>query len=46
VDEKLNLMLDKQDETTEAVRDLKRNDERSVRMEKDIRTIKNRLGIR
>lgn len=46
VDTKIDRMLDKQDETTEAVRDLKRNDERFVRMEKDIRTIKGKLGIR
>ena len=43
---KMDQMLDKQDETTEAVRDLKHNDERFVRMEKDIRTIKGKLGIR
>lgn len=43
---KMDQMIDKQDETTEAIRDLKRNDERFVRMEKDIRMIKNRLGIR
>jgi acylphosphatase len=44
--DKQDQMLDKQDETTEAVRDLKRDDERFVRMEKDIRTIKGKLGIR
>ncbi|MDM7939015.1 MAG: acylphosphatase, partial [Methanothrix sp.] len=44
--DKMDQMLYKQDETTEAIRDLKRNDERFVRMEKDIRMIKNRLGIR
>jgi len=43
---KMDQMLDKQDETIEAICDLKRNDERFVRMEKDIRIIKNRLGIR
>jgi acylphosphatase len=46
VDGKMDQTLDKQDETIEAIRDLKRNDERFVRMEKDIRMIKNRLGIR
>jgi acylphosphatase len=46
MDKKMDNMLDKQDETTEAVRDLKRNDGRFVRMEKDIRTIKSKLGIR
>jgi len=50
---KQDQMLDKQDqmlegqaETTEAIHDLKRSDERFVRMEKDIRTIKSKLGIR
>lgn len=43
---KIDLMIDKQDETIEAISDSKRNDERFVRMEKDIRMIKNRLGIR
>lgn len=43
---KQDQMLDKQDETTEAVRDLRRSDERFGRMEKDIRTIKSKLGIR
>ncbi len=43
---KMDQMLNKQDETIKAIHDLKRNDERFVRMEKDIRTIKNRLGIR
>jgi hypothetical protein len=44
--DKMDQMLHKQDETIEAIRDLKRDDERFVRMEKDIRMIKNRLGIR
>jgi len=51
--DKQDQMLDKQDqmlegqaETTEAIHDLKRSDERFVRMEKDIRTIKSKLGIR
>jgi acylphosphatase len=44
--DKQDQTLDKQDETIDAIRDLKRNDERFVRMEKDIRMIKNRLGIR
>lgn len=46
MDEKMEQTLDKQDETIEAIRDLKRNDERFIRMEKDIRTIKSKLGIR
>ena len=60
INEKMDLMLDKQDkmldkhlillieqeETTEAVRDLRRSDERFARMEKDIRTIKSKLSIR
>ena len=43
---KQDQMLEGQAETTEAIRDLKRSDERFVRMEKDIRTIKSKLGIR
>jgi acylphosphatase len=53
MDEKMDRMLDKQDqmlgkqdETTEAILNMKRSDERFVRMEKDIRTIKSKLGIR
>lgn len=44
--DKQDQMLGKQDETTEAIRDIKRSDERFIRMEKDIRTIKSKLGIR
>ena len=39
-------MLDKQGETIEAVRDLKRNEERFIRIEKDIKTIKSKIGVR
>jgi len=39
-------MLDKQDETIEAVRDLKRDNERFIRIEKDIKTIKSKIGAR
>ncbi len=44
--DKQDQMLGKQDETTEAILNMKRSDERFVRMEKDIRTIKSKLGIR
>jgi acylphosphatase len=43
---KMDQMLEDQEETTEAVRDLKHGDERFARMEKDILTIKSKLGIR
>ena len=49
---KLDQMLDKQDETTAEIRDLRddvvhhSNTERLSRMEKDIRVIKSKIGIR
>ena len=49
---KLDQMLDKQDETTAEIRDLRddlvhhSNTERLSRMEKDIRLIKSKIGIR
>lgn len=49
---KLDQMLDKQDETTSEIRDLRddmvhhSNTERLSRMEKDIRVIKSKIGIR
>ncbi len=46
IQEDTSSMLDKQDETTEAVRDLKRDNERFIRIEKDIKTIKSKIGVR
>lgn len=46
VKEDTSSMLDKQDETVEAVRDLKRDNERFIRIEKDIKTIKSKIGAR
>lgn len=46
IKEDTSSMLDKQDETTEAVRDLKRDHERFIRIEKDIKTIKSKIGVR
>jgi acylphosphatase len=49
---KMDQMLDKQDETTSEIRDLRddlvkfSNAERLTRMEKDIRVIKSKIGIR
>jgi hypothetical protein len=50
--DKQDQMLDKQDETTAEIRDLRddvvhhSNTERLSRMEKDIRVIKSKIGIR
>jgi acylphosphatase len=46
VKEDTSSMLDKQDETIEAIRDLKRDNERFIRIEKDIKTIKSKIGVR
>lgn len=46
MDEKMDRMLVRQDETTEAVKDLKVDDRRLTRIESDIKAIKTKIGAR